>query len=101
MNNFQDQDPLLWTDQILEKERVKLLNEVKDEAIEALRKTIDSLDVINNSLKPFGEIFPDQKTTIEKAQTGFSIANSYLAEALNDMIVNPQTIKVSSPDLQE
>jgi|GEM_PF-3555093 len=97
MENFQNKDPLDQAYHALEVEKQKLLNNVKDEAIEAIRSMISQIDHLHSSSTHLSRIFPDQGTPLGKAQTALSVVKSYFSEALNDLIVNPQKIDVSQP----
>ncbi|MBX2952296.1 MAG: hypothetical protein KF870_07310 [Leadbetterella sp.] len=97
MENSQYQDALEEAYQALEAEKQQLLNSVKDEAVEAIRCMISQLDHLHSSTTHLSRIFPDQQLSFGKAQAGLSIAKSYFSEALNNMIINPQTVDVSQP----
>lgn len=98
MNNFEDRESLERRYQILEEDTQKIINYAKSEAVEAIRCMISQLDLTNNSISHLVGFFPDQQTPLGKAQTGLSIARSYLSEALNDIIINPPVIEVSNQD---
>lgn len=97
MENFQNQGPLEEAYQALEAEYQKTLTYARDEAVEAIRCMIEQLDHTSSATIYLSRIFPDQQLSFGKTQAGLSIAKSYLSEALNDLIINPQRIEASEP----